>query len=42
MDERTGSNQTLILAAMVVAFLVALIWMPSGKVESEDEATAGG
>jgi hypothetical protein len=28
-------------AAMVVAFVVALVWMPAGKVESEEEATAG-
>ncbi|HEY1354731.1 MAG TPA: MFS transporter [Solirubrobacterales bacterium] len=29
-------------AVMAVAFFVALIWMPAGRVESEDEATAGG
>jgi EmrB/QacA subfamily drug resistance transporter len=28
-------------AVMVVAFVVSLVWMPAGKVESEDEATAG-
>ena len=28
-------------AVMVVAFVVALIWMPPGKVEAEEEATAG-
>ncbi len=29
-------------AVMVVAFVVALIWMPAGRVESEDEASTGG